>query len=300
MELIYLWTKKYKNLSGGYKLSSKYTINYENNIVKLLSNPNDINDFFNSNNKINISAIIGENGSGKSSLLKLIILMLYSNYSNFSAESSNFLIIKINNDFYIISNSNRLKHNVKIKLNNHQIQPKEYQNQFYTIYFNYMLDSLKDSSSEKWIDEIYHKSDDYTMPILLEPYKKNNSIDIDNLNYLTRQRMILYKNKISKNDFLKMIFNPSKVRINIDTEKILKIYTSTLNGKYTSAIKNAYKQEFKELNILLERIEQEERNLSSIKKRKNINSLKKEDLVKVANRYLLKENSTTVILKKDW
>ncbi|MGB7401153.1 MAG: AAA family ATPase [Arcobacter sp.] len=266
MELIYLWTKGFKNLTGGYSLSAKYNINYnsENQELKIIKNDKFIENFFDQKNKINISAIIGENGSGKSSILKLILQLLYlsSNKNNLSLETS-FLIIETNDNFYYISSE--FQSNLILNYDDKILH--KYDNIFYSLYFNYMIDSLKDNSSDNWIDDLYHKSDDYTMPILLEPYKKNNNIDINNLNYLTRQRMILHRNSFKDNKFLTNIFNPVKVKISIDTDKILKIFQSTLDGKYTPSIKKAYKEEFSILNKRLQRIEQEERNIESLKKR---------------------------------
>jgi len=256
MELVYLWTESFKNLKGGYKLSSKYDIDFKNNTIEIQINKNHIESFFSNNPIINISAIIGENGSGKSSLLKLILLLLYQNYIGITTKKTSLLVIEINNKFHIIS----LNITPSLKINGLTTKYKQYKNKFYSIYFNYMLDSLKDSSKDEWIDEIYHKSDDYTMPILLEPYKKDNNIDINNLNYLTRQRMILYRNKIKQNNFLKNIYNPIKTKINIDINKILKAYKSTY-GKYIPVIKKHYKNYFKGIDKYIYKIKQVESNI---------------------------------------
>jgi len=295
MELIYLWTNKYKNLEGGYELSTKYKVSTtikEKSVsdIYLKTKEKYIDAFFDKKNKINITAIIGENGSGKSSIMKLIIQLLYTNFNSksntkFGLEES-FLIFSIENNFYYIaSNVNMIQPNLSV--NNKNKFFTQYSSNFYTLYFNYMLDSLKDSTDETWIDNIYHKSDDYTMPILLEPYKKNNNIDINNLNYLTRQRMILHRDSFRENQFLKNIFDPEKVRVSVDTDKLLKIFKSTPDGKYKNSIKQVYKKEFSTLNELLNKIEQEERNIESIKKRFKDN---------IKEREKLEENSKNNIL----
>lgn len=272
MELIYLWTKSYKNLKGGYNLSSKYNVeklNSTSNLynINLKNNEFYIKNFFDEDNKITINAIIGENGSGKSSILKLILNLLYNNEikRNTNATNNSFLIIEINNELVYLTTNEDIK--IKITFENKDIEIKKYDKKFYTIYFNYMLDSLKDHSKEDWIDNIYHKSDDYTMPILLEPYKKDNIVNFDNLNYLTRQRMITYKNEFKKNKFLRQIFEPKSVKVSIDSEKLLKIYNSDFEGKYTNAIKDVYSQEFDTLNHIQEKIEQEERNIKSVQRK---------------------------------
>ena len=80
MELVYLWVNKYKNIKNqGFNFSTKFNCNFyakfdENNqlenFCKLEINPTSINSIF--PEKINLTAIVGKNGSGKSSLLEIL------------------------------------------------------------------------------------------------------------------------------------------------------------------------------------------------------------------------------------
>ena len=86
MELVYLWVEDYKNIrKQGFDFSPRFECEffpeYEkdlNGIEKLKDNckliikpkENYVEDFFSKN--INITAIIGENGTGKSSVLGII------------------------------------------------------------------------------------------------------------------------------------------------------------------------------------------------------------------------------------
>lgn len=74
MELLYLWIESYKNINRqGFNFNSRYffKFNIDNNELKIEEKPNYIEDFF--PKKItNVTAIIGENGAGKSSLLEFI------------------------------------------------------------------------------------------------------------------------------------------------------------------------------------------------------------------------------------
>ncbi|AKF24659.1 hypothetical protein YH65_04115 [Sulfurovum lithotrophicum] len=288
MELIYLWTKKYKNLEGGYKLSSKYNVKYEKEIIHLEPNSFFIDNFFDEKNKINITAIIGENGSGKSSIMKLIIQLLYADFSSKNElNKDSFLIVEIETKFYCIYTNNRSQ--IKLKINGENREFSTYDKNFYTIYFNYMLDSLKDDSTENWIDDIYHKSDDYTVPILLEPYKKDNNVNINNLNYLTRQRMILHKQSFDKNKFLSDIFEPIEVTVKIDTNKVIKILTLPNDSKkyhFTHEIKNNYESIFSDIYSLIKEISKQEELIQQLEKDSadefDIQS-KKEDLTTLYN-----------------
>ncbi len=73
MELVYLWVKDYKNIyRQGFNFSPKYTCSYNDDTKKLTIDENKeyLENFFGDN--INVTAIVGENGSGKSSILSCI------------------------------------------------------------------------------------------------------------------------------------------------------------------------------------------------------------------------------------
>ena len=77
MELVYLWIEEYKNIKQQeFFLGSKFEIDCfrENNQFKFLIKSNDdyIDDFFDSNNKVDIISIVGKNGTGKSNILSII------------------------------------------------------------------------------------------------------------------------------------------------------------------------------------------------------------------------------------
>lgn len=74
MELVYLWVEKYKNIENeGFNFSPKFTCSYDKDTqVLTIEKKEHIEDFFGKN--INVTAIVGENGSGKSSLLSSMIM----------------------------------------------------------------------------------------------------------------------------------------------------------------------------------------------------------------------------------
>ena len=71
MELLYIWIENYKNIKKqGFNLSSRWRFDYdpETGQVKVDKREETFKDFFNKD-IINVTAIVGKNGSGKTSLL---------------------------------------------------------------------------------------------------------------------------------------------------------------------------------------------------------------------------------------
>jgi len=106
MELIYLWVEKYKNIEKqGFNFSPrfecKFHYEYEKDEeggeklkdCKLEIKPKEhIKNFFDKEDKINVTAIVGGNGSGKSSILELIMKYIQSN-KFFTGKGSNSLLV---------------------------------------------------------------------------------------------------------------------------------------------------------------------------------------------------------------
>ena len=255
MELVYLWVDKYKNIEKqGFNLSPRFRCNYNSDTNELTIEENaDYIEIFPKN--VNITAIVGKNGSGKSNLIKLIYKLLFihnhRNLQNFywddgrsnadlirlslsdltEKDFKSFIILERNENFYKID-SEHLKH--KLQQNGlyvRSIQPRQYidyeitlsksenlQNfecniDIFSIYYNYSLDTWQDGKSY-WIETIYHRKDDYKLPLLIEPYKKGNNIDLDLLQTLSNQRILLFYS-IIRNDLQKhkitSFFNPNVI-----------------------------------------------------------------------------------------
>ena len=85
MELVYLWVEKYKNIENqGFSFSPRFTCSYNKDIKELTINEKKehVSIF---PEKINVTAIVGENGSGKSSIFEVLskILTLDSGLEEF-------------------------------------------------------------------------------------------------------------------------------------------------------------------------------------------------------------------------
>ena len=100
MELVYLWVEEYKNIHRqGFNFSPKFTCNYDeaSNELTIDKNDDNINNFFGDN--INVTAIVGKNGSGKSSVLEIIKALVVNNMES----NNNFILFIEEEKFYYYS-----------------------------------------------------------------------------------------------------------------------------------------------------------------------------------------------------
>lgn len=249
MKLIYLYIENYKNIQNqGFNFTTQFKCDYKDGNLIIDKNESYIENFFGDN--IEVSAIVGENGSGKSSIFKLIFLLFYCKNYNFEdnpiyhdniiesvrpfVNTDLFLIIKIGAEYKKISMSEFIyklvskyqeskdiivgtKRELKkcTLVEYEEITKSEFK--AFSIHFNYMLDTMYDSTEDKWVKGIYHKADSYETSLLLEPYKNNSNkqlIDLDIIEYLNNQNLLRFYSKV---DFEKNLFDffiPNKINLN--------------------------------------------------------------------------------------
>lgn len=95
MELVYLWVEDYKNIKEeGFNFSPRFTCNYDKDSNKLTIDENKEHvSIFPEN--INITAIVGENGSGKSSVMLFLMKKLFDKNYDKSIDKAFFLVVNI-------------------------------------------------------------------------------------------------------------------------------------------------------------------------------------------------------------
>ena len=107
MELVYLWVEDYKNIKKqGFNFSPRFECSFDGETLTIDEKKEDeyVKDFFGDN--INVTAIVGENGSGKSSIVNLF-------ESNFTHTK---IIYKLGDKFYTnfdVKKESKQKYNIE-------------------------------------------------------------------------------------------------------------------------------------------------------------------------------------------
>ncbi|RXJ95142.1 hypothetical protein CRV00_05140 [Malaciobacter molluscorum] len=222
MELVYLWIEKYKNIENqGFNFSPRFVCKYDekNKMLEIIDKEKTgeyyPKNFFGKN--INITAIVGENGSGKSNINESIISILDILKEKIEYKEEKLFLVYFFNKKYFVKGIN-----VDLeKINNQKIENLSLENnKCFSIYFNYTLDVIKNNKTI--FNNLYHRKDDYTTPITMLPNKKNKNIDIEDIDYHTQNAIIDFaiRNNIDFSE-IKDYFIPNKIKILLNKQKII-------------------------------------------------------------------------------
>lgn len=167
---------------------------------------------------VEVSAIVGKNGEGKSSMIELMIRVInnfaYSNGYRNNQNSLSYvndlkaaLFYEMDNRIYCIrcdqDGVKWMDSHREMQINGKEdaeklaeIKEHHQQKLFYSLVINYALYAYNstlfkhEASGKPWLDGLFHKNDSYQTPLVLNPMRTNGDIDINNELHLARQRLM--------------------------------------------------------------------------------------------------------------
>lgn len=210
MELVYLWVEEYKNIhKQGFNFSPRFRCEYDEEKNELTINENkDYVSIFPDN--MNITAIVGENGSGKSSILEILQkIFIFNPITLEDIKDLNYLlVINTNLNLNVFSNISNINYLSERKIDTKQRDDlvfEEIDFLFYDASLPYNEFNKYNVASANFIYE-----QDFNV------LKEHHFIDLNI--FKISEKLLYLKNKKIEFDF----FKPICIKINLKTDKNIK------------------------------------------------------------------------------
>lgn len=233
--------KKILNTKRLYLFDERFKITYndKNEIVQIafnLKKDSLPSNFYSKNLNIQINAVVGGNGSGKSALAELFLYFMF--YYGLEKEhvSDQLYSLDSTKDGHGVFRQIKYTQNIRmiraylkvellyiqdnilfqIVLRNGEFEIKSYKQvndvysfveiqsfkdfilPFYSMYINYSHHGLNTNIEGEWLRTLFHKNDGYQLPVVINPYREEGNININIENYLSRDRV--FSNVIDTED----------------------------------------------------------------------------------------------------
>jgi len=166
--------------------------------------------------RINISSVVGKNGTGKSTLIELLLIafnnIAYAKYDSqtgtkqtnrhnlkwvegiyldFWFETDALYRVSLRgNDIKICSFTEHSKNEYVEDKITRSVENFNDSHFFYSLNINYSLHALNSEYQGEWLSKLFHKNDSYQTPILVEPQRKKGNVDVNVQESLVKQRLL--------------------------------------------------------------------------------------------------------------
>jgi AAA15 family ATPase/GTPase len=237
-----LSTKHPYLFSKAYDISDPKYIGYDPMKDLRLFNLNDMT--------VSVSAIVGKNGSGKSSIVDIIYILLNNLSEQHPKISDKMEYVKgVYVDFYYATENvyHIAMRGEVIKINRYvpaqggyafdveiPVERFSMEDLFYSVSLNYAHFALNSKHIGDWINYLFHKNDAYQQPLVLNPHRKEGNIDVNDEEAFANSRLLsnlLYYDESVIDDPKRRMFREltdkqqaESIRLIIDQDKTRYLY----------------------------------------------------------------------------
>ncbi|WP_457562122.1 AAA family ATPase [Caminibacter pacificus] len=288
MELVYLWIEDYKNIKRqGFTFSPKFDCKYdpETNTLEIKEKKDYVNIF---PDNINVTAIVGKNGAGKSSVLEVFYGYLYAKENRDNLNKCFIVCKDKNNKLFHITKKN-------IKSDYQYIEKEKFLNLSYSIFFDFTIFHTINNEGGEVYKKFYSIEPSRTFQTgnqisKVEPVSIHANLKMKSLYFyfLANENKNLL-NKLNLPAIKKVKINNKKLLR--DVKKIISIIETGLKNENLKGdnYQNFLKEILDKLNIILKK-DKKENHENEITKIKN----------SIKNFFKLSQNDEQYILDTDF